>query len=289
MPTYDVAIIGGGLWGEISAVLLSRKGYSVLLCEARDKLGGKCRIDKIHGVSIPYFFPCLGIQNVIQTYLDRPNVKVHLSEPILECQVTPSDLVETVGRKFSARAYLMAIAYPSLRSLLGAHIHQGLATKLRQREMMSCLKIDFILKSAISDFKNLIFDLENNGIGLFTSNVDRSFIPSPKQLSQWLYFLSEKEVHDKDEMIKKVRVAKRKLKKMFPDFFEITEWERIGVAVDFLPYKREPLHRAKWTNLKNVFWTDVELSFYDPACRHQWFDELALEIERVENYLKSSS
>lgn len=349
MPIYDVAIIGGGLWGEISAVLLSRKGYSVVLCEARDKLGGKHRVDDILGVSLPfgfaynlvtedqiqliaekapwihlsdipplsyeqkkwseaheqqlteeqkiffvrhYSFPKRGIQHLIQTYLGHPNIKIHLSEPVLECFVAPSGLVETVGRKFSARAYVMAISYSSLERLLEMHINQGLVRKWRQRKLMSCLKIDFILKSAVSDFKNLLFDLENNGIGLFTSNRDESLIPSPKQLSQWLYFLSEKEVQDKDEMIKKVRAAKRKLKKMFPNFFEMSEWERIGVAIDFLPYRGEPQiskNRSLCPNLKNVFWTDAEFSSYEPLFRHQWFDELLLEVERVESYLKSFS
>src|SRR3989338_546745 len=45
MSLYDVAIIGGGLSGQLAAFLLSKEKYSILLCEADPKLGGKSRLD----------------------------------------------------------------------------------------------------------------------------------------------------------------------------------------------------------------------------------------------------
>lgn len=352
MSTYDVAIVGGGLSGEVSAILLAQRGYSVALCEAEENLGGRCRTDQIRGFSLPfgfaynllteeqaglltssseraaqwiyfsdipplsyehkgwieipierltaeqksffvrhYAFPENGVQNLIQAHLKDPKIEIHLSEPILECSTERGHLIELVGksRRFRARAILMALPFSSLSRLLAAQIKQAWARKWKQYKMMSCLRLDFVLKSMVSDFKNLIFNLENNGVGLFTSNLpglDDSFALNPEQISQWLYFLDEDEVRDKEEIAKKMRAAKRFIKKVFPDFFDKTTWERIGIVVDFLPQKMEPFQTQDWTNLKNVFWARGGLSGAD--CRHRWFDDLLKEVGKVEEYLKSS-
>ncbi|MEK7790551.1 MAG: FAD-dependent oxidoreductase, partial [Deltaproteobacteria bacterium] len=342
--------------GEVSAVLLAQRGYSVALCEAEARLGGRCHTDQVRGFSLPfgfaynllteeqaglltsssergaqwiyfsdippisyehkgwieipkerltteqksffvrhYAFPKDGVQNLIQAYLKHPKIEIHLSEPVLECFIgggggrEREHVIELVGKsgRFRARAILMALPFSSLSRLLGAQIKQAWARKLKQYRMISCLRLDFVLKSKVSDFKNLIFNLENNGVGLFTSNLDDSFALNSEQISQWLYFLDENEVHDKEEIAKKMRAAKRFIKKAFPDFFDKTTWERIGIMVDFLPQKVEPFQTQEWTNLKNVFWARGGLSAADG--RHQWFDELLKEVGKTEEYLNSFS
>jgi monoamine oxidase len=39
--SYDVVVVGGGFAGATAARDLSRKGYSVVLLEGRDRLGGR--------------------------------------------------------------------------------------------------------------------------------------------------------------------------------------------------------------------------------------------------------
>lgn len=345
MSAYDVAIVGGGLSGEISALLLAQRGYSVALCEAEEKLGGRCRTDQVRGFSLPfgfaynllteeqaglltsntapwiyfsdipplsyehkswieipierltaeqksffvrhYAFPKNGVQNLIQAHLKHPKIEIHLSEPILECPTERGHLIELVGKseRFRARAILMALPFSSLSRLLGGEIKQGWVRKWKQHKMISCLRLDFVLKSKVSDFKNLIFNLENNGVGLFTSNLDDSFALNSEQISQWLYFLSEDEVHDKEEIAKKMRAAKRFIKKAFPDFFDKTTWERVGIMVDFLPRKVESFEMQDWTNLKNVFWARGGFS---GDYRNRWFDDLLKEAGKMEEYLSFS-
>lgn len=54
---YDVAIIGGGLSGLLMAHLCARRGYTVVLCEAQDQVGGRCRIDTPkESMQVPYGF-----------------------------------------------------------------------------------------------------------------------------------------------------------------------------------------------------------------------------------------
>ena len=41
--TYDAIVVGGGISGLLSALTLGKKGYSILLLEKTDTLGGNCR------------------------------------------------------------------------------------------------------------------------------------------------------------------------------------------------------------------------------------------------------
>src|SRR5690606_41496161 len=44
-PNYDAAIVGGGPAGASCAVWLARLGFSPVLLEGRDVLGGLCRVN----------------------------------------------------------------------------------------------------------------------------------------------------------------------------------------------------------------------------------------------------
>ena len=44
---FDFAIIGGGASGIYASILLAKKGYSVALFEANDRIGKKLKVIKI--------------------------------------------------------------------------------------------------------------------------------------------------------------------------------------------------------------------------------------------------
>src|SRR5689334_24902249 len=53
MQSPDVIVIGAGAAGLAAADELSRKGASVLILEARDRIGGRCWTRRVPGLPIP--------------------------------------------------------------------------------------------------------------------------------------------------------------------------------------------------------------------------------------------
>ena len=83
---YDVIVVGGGLAGLIAARDLRDKGNSILLLEARDRLGGRTWTSKYPGTDLdvelggqyvlPQYWPMLSAE------LERYDVEVHYAEEV---------------------------------------------------------------------------------------------------------------------------------------------------------------------------------------------------------------
>ena len=49
---YDFLIVGTGLFGAVSACLLKKKGYSILLMDKRDHIGGNIYTENVNGINV---------------------------------------------------------------------------------------------------------------------------------------------------------------------------------------------------------------------------------------------
>ena len=49
---YDFLIVGTGLFGAVSAYLLKKKGYSILLIDKRDHIGGNVYTKQVNGINV---------------------------------------------------------------------------------------------------------------------------------------------------------------------------------------------------------------------------------------------
>ena len=49
---YDFLIVGTGLFGAVSAYLLKKKGYSILLMDKRDHIGGNIYTENVNGINV---------------------------------------------------------------------------------------------------------------------------------------------------------------------------------------------------------------------------------------------
>ncbi len=56
---YDIAIVGAGLAGLAAAVECERKGFSVLLLESTDRVGGRIKTDEVEGFKLDHGFQVL--------------------------------------------------------------------------------------------------------------------------------------------------------------------------------------------------------------------------------------
>lgn len=83
--TFDVAVIGAGFAGVVAARDLSTRGYSVVLLEARDRVGGRTYVDKAFGGTIDLEFGGAYVhwtQPHVWHELSRHGIPV---QPPLEC------------------------------------------------------------------------------------------------------------------------------------------------------------------------------------------------------------
>src|SRR3990167_7560587 len=111
MMSQKSVIIGAGLSGQLAAYLLSKKGYSVLLCEAEKEIGGRCRVDHIQGCLVDHTLALnllkpkeaqrLGLPLTFAE-IKEPSLFYHQKEwhPLTE-NVLPSPLTE--GQKLYAK------------------------------------------------------------------------------------------------------------------------------------------------------------------------------------------
>lgn len=326
MSLTDVIVMGGGFSGQLTAWLLSKKGYKVAICEQEKKPGGKCRVETPYDVPVelglhfnvltseqaralgiqvlfseirqtpPIYFqkkewhtveadhcspeqthfllsdfvlPQGGMSSLFQ-YFQSENITLSCGAPVVECDIETS-IIKKVNRADQAwsvdtgtGAVVMAVPFSAMLQVVDeSYFHRSVLKRFKKQKMVSAVKLDFLLKENVTDLKNILFDLEHNGVGFFPSNVDPSLLSDPtdqvKQLSQWLFFLTEKEVASKEEIAKKIRAGKRGIKKAFPNALDAVLWERISVLPSLFPLKPvdQPLEK-EWTSLKNLFWISGE-------------------------------
>lgn len=101
--------------------------------------------------------------------------------------------------------------------------------RARKLEPVSGVAIDFALRETLSDLKGWMVEPELGIMGKFPSNLDPSLAPEGKQLSSWLITMPREKVNDPEATRLSIHKLRSQIKRVFPDFFGLTEWERILV------------------------------------------------------------
>jgi len=227
-----------------------------------------------------------GIQATLAPLLQSQNIEVKLNEPIVECEWNGDTFISAKGLKnqFKAKAVLFAMPFKEMSAFLDESVIEPKFLKLckgQSQTMTAAVKLDFLLNGSVSDQKSIIFDHDNNGVGLFLSNIDPS-LAARKQLSQWLFFLTEEELRDKHEMSKKIRAGKRQIKKSYPEFFEKLIWERLTVQESVFPKEALAPKPKKWSKLNNHFWISGDVGV-------DWVNGLFKEVEAIDLLLRQEN
>ncbi len=132
-----------------------------------------------------------------------------------EGQFEPEVLVYT-----GPMAYFLQLAGPS-------HFPEKFVKKVKRLEPVSGVAIDFALREKASELKGWLIEPELGIMGKFPSNLDPGLAPAGKQLSSWLITLSPDQMADPEAVRAGIHKLRGQIKKIFPDFFALVEWERI--------------------------------------------------------------
>jgi len=131
--------------------------------------------------------------------------------------------------------------------------------KVKRMDRVSGLSLDFGLREKVSEVKGWLFEPASKILARFPSNLDPSLAPQGKQLSSWMILVSEQEVNDPEAVRSAIHQLRAQIKRVFPDFFALAEWERILhlpiIDSSTLTHKQSRIDRVEINapGLENVF------------------------------------
>ncbi len=72
---YDFLIVGTGLFGAVSAYLLKKKGYSILLIDKRDHIGGNVYTKQVNGINVHQYGGTVSWSSIATPILLWPTIR----------------------------------------------------------------------------------------------------------------------------------------------------------------------------------------------------------------------
>ncbi len=168
--------------------------------------------------------------------------------------------VDTSEGEFTPEALIYAGPISHFLKLASpAHLPERLVKKLKRIEPVAGVAMDFALREKASELKGWLIDPELGIMGKFPSNLDPGLAPSGKQLSSWLITLPPEQMTDPEDVRSAIHRLRSQIKKIFPDFFGLVEFERIlalpvidGAAITH-KQSREDRPRVEIPEVENLF------------------------------------
>jgi len=138
--------------------------------------------------------------------------------------------VDTSQGELEPEALVYAGGLNQFLRIAGAeHFPAKWVRKLKRLEPVSGVAMDFGLREKVSELMGWLIEPELGIMGKFPSNLDPSLAPANKQLSSWLIMMPWEKIMDPEAVRLNIHKLRSTIKRVFPDFFALAEWERILV------------------------------------------------------------
>jgi len=176
--------------------------------------------------------------------------------------------IETSQGNINPQAVIYAGSISGIFKLVSSeNLPEKITRKLKKAIPCSALAVDFALREKVSDIKGIILEPELGAVGKFPSNSDSSRAPEGKQLSSWLIPLPRNQLENPEAVRGALVKLRSKIRRLFPDFFPLVEWERILVlseAFSLAPVPSQSLPgrlSSRSLELENLFLAGDSLAF----------------------------
>ena len=176
--------------------------------------------------------------------------------------------IETSQGNINPQAVIYAGSISGIFKLVSSeNLPEKITRKLKKAIPCSALAVDFALREKVSDIEGIILEPELGAVGKFPSNSDSSRAPEGKQLSSWLIPLPRNQLENPEAVRGALVKLRSKIRRLFPDFFPLVEWERILVlseAFSLAPVPSQSLPgrlSSRSLELENLFLAGDSLAF----------------------------
>jgi phytoene dehydrogenase-like protein len=109
------------------------------------------------------------------------------------------------------------------------HFPEKLVKRVKRMEPVAGVAMDFGLREKVCETKGWFIDPEQGIMGRFPSNSDPGLAPGGKQLSSWLITVPWEKIFDPEAARSAIHRLRSQIKRLFPDFAALADWERILV------------------------------------------------------------
>jgi len=211
-----------------------------------------------------------GLLQALGDFISARSGEISLGHRAIALEVKGKKIqsIETSQGNINPQAVIYAGSISGIFKLVGPeNLPEKIPRKLKKAIPCSALAVDFALREKVSDIKGIILEPELGAVGKFPSNSDSSRAPEGKQLSSWLIPLPRNQLENPEAVRGALVKLRSKIRRLFPDFFPLVEWERILVlseAFSLAPVPSQSLPgrlSSRSLELENLFLAGDSLAF----------------------------